>query len=404
MEIVSATDFARYSHRQLYDMLHAGQPKTMRAAADSWDAVGSRLHEQAGNLEQQLSRFRHQWRGGAAEQYQAMITDLAAGLRRTAEAAHAMRNLAHDSAEALIRAQATMPPPTEVPEVSAATLRLAGTPIQLGPGTSPELAARVATQQAEAVAAVRQQQQAAQVANASHARAVLIMEDLANRYRVAQASIPDSPAGQVPSGTPGADHPGSGATQSRPPLFGGMFTAGLAAASAAAAGRFAGTLPKIPDWARKPDPQTGLPAPGAGAEAAKLGAGAAAGGAGLAAGLGKLGGGGGGGLGKVAGAGGQGPQAAAGLAGAVGAAAAARGIAGAMGAAAGAAQGMAGGMPMMPMMPMGGGQGGDMGGGRRIPPWLVETEDVWGESSVITPQVIGEEPENRPEPPSSFRY
>jgi hypothetical protein len=37
--------------------------------------------------------------------------------------------------------------------------------------------------------------------------------------------------------------------------------------------------------------------------------------------------------------------------------------------------------------------GGDMGGGRRVPPWLVETEDVWGESSNVTPSVIGEEPD-----------
>jgi hypothetical protein len=44
-------------------------------------------------------------------------------------------------------------------------------------------------------------------------------------------------------------------------------------------------------------------------------------------------------------------------------------------------------------MPMSGMGGGDMGGGRRIPPWLVETEDVWGESSTVAPTVIGEEPD-----------
>jgi hypothetical protein len=37
---------------------------------------------------------------------------------------------------------------------------------------------------------------------------------------------------------------------------------------------------------------------------------------------------------------------------------------------------------------MGAGDGG-MDGARRIPPWLVETEDVWGESSVVAPTVIG---------------
>jgi hypothetical protein len=46
----------------------------------------------------------------------------------------------------------------------------------------------------------------------------------------------------------------------------------------------------------------------------------------------------------------------------------------------------------MPAMPYGmGGAADGMGSGRRVPPWLVETEDVWGESSIVTPAVIGEE-------------
>jgi hypothetical protein len=48
---------------------------------------------------------------------------------------------------------------------------------------------------------------------------------------------------------------------------------------------------------------------------------------------------------------------------------------------------------MMPFMPMGGmGDGGGMN--RRIPPWLVETESVFGGESVpVTPPVIGEIPD-----------
>lgn len=46
---------------------------------------------------------------------------------------------------------------------------------------------------------------------------------------------------------------------------------------------------------------------------------------------------------------------------------------------------------MMPMMPMGGGAAaGDQGGNRRVPAWLVETEDVWGESAAVAPGVIGD--------------
>ncbi|MGW5748897.1 WXG100 family type VII secretion target, partial [Amycolatopsis sp. NPDC003861] len=63
------------------------------------------------------------------------------------------------------------------------------------------------------------------------------------------------------------------------------------------------------------------------------------------------------------------------------------------GGAAGAAAASAakGAMPMMPMMPMGMGGGGDMGSGRRIPAWLVETENVWGQSAPVAPPVIGED-------------
>ncbi|MGK4597899.1 WXG100 family type VII secretion target, partial [Amycolatopsis sp. w19] len=68
------------------------------------------------------------------------------------------------------------------------------------------------------------------------------------------------------------------------------------------------------------------------------------------------------------------------------------GLAGGAAGAAGAAAAK-GAMPMMPMMPMGMGAGGDMGSGRRIPPWLVETENVWGQSSPVAPAVLGEEPE-----------
>jgi hypothetical protein len=64
---------------------------------------------------------------------------------------------------------------------------------------------------------------------------------------------------------------------------------------------------------------------------------------------------------------------------------------GALGAAVADAAGSKAMGPMMPMMPMNGAGANDMGGGRRIPPWLVETEDVWGESSAVAPSVIGED-------------
>jgi hypothetical protein len=190
----------------------------------------------------------------------------------------------------------------------------------------------------------------------------------------------------------------SGALPQQPqsPLFGDMFTAGVAAASAAVFGRFGSVIPKVPAFANKkngtgqngttnPDgstPQLGArTAAASGLNGTKL-AGAGAGGAALA-GLKGLGGG-------VGGVGGMSvaPSASPSLLGAVGTSGE---LAAAAGGAVGGAAANAAGMPMMPMMPMGGMGGGDMGGARRIPPWLVETEDVWGESSSVSPTVIGED-------------
>jgi hypothetical protein len=201
-----------------------------------------------------------------------------------------------------------------------------------------------------------------------------------------------NPAGPPTAGGPGIATPGSPATA---PLFSRVFTSGLAAAGAAVGGQFGGPLLKLP----KPGGSTNQPGTGTGTGTGAgkgLGVGAAA--AGLAAGgkLPGLGGGlGGAGLGG-AGLGGGGfgaaaqPVASPTLA---GGASSVTGSAGAAGLVAGgaAAQGKAAG-GFMPSMPYGAGGAADgMGSGRRVPPWLVETEDVWGESSMVAPAVIGEE-------------
>jgi uncharacterized protein YukE len=389
--IQGRTDFSRFNHRQLQSMLYSGKTTTLRAAAEWWDAVGARLHGQAGNLERQLDGFQHRWRGGAANQYQVMITDLSGGLRTLADTAYAMRDLANDEADALTAAQRAMPPPVDVPDLPAETLRLATLPIELDPAATPDTVARVRRQQADATAMVRYNQQATKASNAAHAEAIRVMNQLAERYVLAYESTPVTPSGRLTATSPDGPNP----------LFGNMFTAGLAAASAASAGRF-GELPQVPAFAA---PGSSAPPP-ASSEASlpsvddvvdpadagsEIGAGAGFGG----------GGGGGGGIGGVGGIdvpaappptahSGMvaGPGVAAGLA------------AGALGVAAGAAAGVGTGMtPMMPMMPMHPmNHGGDSAAARRVPPWLVETENVWGESAAIIPSVIGEEPSTDDEP------
>jgi hypothetical protein len=276
-----------------------------------------------------------------------------------------------------------MPVPVAVPDVPAPVVQLATVPVQVDPAASPDAVMRLRQQQAEAVAAMRARDSAAQASSAAHARAIAIMNELATHYDYAGARIPvgtPRPATRSPGSTVDNRDQLIGQRDGNP-LFGNMFTAGLAAASAAAAGRFGMTIPQVPIWAQKK------------AEAEKETAEAV-----TTPELDSFGGGGGGGIGGGGSIGGLGsigstgpaPAAHAGMIGAPGGSSgmAAGAIGGAAGAAVGTGMGM---MPMMPMMPMGGGMHGDVGGGRRIPPWLVETEEIWGERTVVAPPVIGDD-------------
>ncbi|MBN6041750.1 WXG100 family type VII secretion target [Amycolatopsis sp. 195334CR] len=425
------TNFGSFSHQQLYAMLHAGDAGSARAAAEKWRAAGFGLFEQADNLMSQLTEFDGHWTGGAADKYKIMIDDLVGGIRKVGQTAVSMRHLLEDAADELDTAKAEMPPPVNVPEVSPADLSLAVNPPLLPADASPELMQAAAQRRATAIGNVEAQQQASNAANAAHSKAIQVMTNLAGDYTAAEESIPASPNAAappvLPPGSPGGGSSGGGApvapppggvsvvpgapptlpgdgTQPMPmptdqgkpssPLFGNMFTAGLAAASAAAFGRFGSIMPKVPPWAGgKKEGEEKPPGEGTG----KLGdgfggGGTGGGGGGVPIGGGSVGGLGGGGIGGVdVGGVGDGAAAAPGMAGSGSAAPGLSGLAGGAAGAAGAAaaKGM---MPMMPFMPMGMGAG-DMGSGRRIPPWLVETEDVWGESSVVAPSVIGEEPD-----------
>jgi uncharacterized protein YukE len=440
MTDIAHTNFAAYTHQQLYAMLQAGDPNSAQAAADQWNSTAIGLHEQAGNLSKELSDFSGSWTGGAADQYQKMITDLVGGIRKVAQTAQGMQHLLEDASDALVKAKTEMPPPVSVPDVSPTDVALAVNPPMLPPDASQATMVAAAQQRQQAITNVEAQQQASNAAGSAHAKAIVVMSRLATNYTTAEDSIPVSPNAATPPppppaagggassggvaghsltgagtvvGTPVGAHPlpvggttppgtlgtpGAGApATSGNPLFGDMFTAGLAAASAAAFGRFGSIMPKVPGWVNGKNPDDKKEA----APGTKLGGGAGT--AGTAGGTGggvPVGGGNvpslGGGGGIPAGGGltgpGNAPAAHSGLAGDGGASNVLSGLAGGAAGAAGAAAKSA--MPMMPMMPMGGmGAGGDLGSGRRIPAWLVETENVWGQQAPVAPSVIGEDPE-----------
>ena len=425
------TNFGQYNHQQLYSMLYAGDPNTARTAANGWDSTGNALHSQANTLESQLSGFQGNWQGGAADQYTTMVNDLIGGIRKVADTAYTMRNLANNAADAQDTARAEMPQPVDVPTVPAATMSLASAPIQVDATTPAAVVAQMQQARAQAVAAVQNQQQVSAAADAAHMQAVQVMTNLAGNYVSTQDDIPPAPDAQVapsiPQNTGGIDGGSSsgitpittnltsfdtglpttttttGTTtptdQSLPtdaaaveqdsPLFGNMFTAGVAAASAAVFGRFGSIIPKVPGFVgkNKNGDSEGSSSDGstpklgdrtAALDAAKLGGGA--GGIGGAGALKSTAiGGGAGGAGSFSGNLLSGTNSAGALESGVAAAGSAAGSTGSA-------------SPMMPMMPMSGMGGSDMGGGRRIPPWLMETEDVWNESSPVSPSVIGEDP------------
>lgn len=415
------TDFSGYTLEQLNQMLDQSSPASAVNAAQMWESAGNLLHEQAQNLEIRLSSLGPSWRGSAAADYQRMITDLIGGIKTVGDTAFQMRDVMYSAADALDTARAQMPPPVDVPSVSPATVAMATTPVQVPAGASPQAVAQLQQQQAAAVQAVQQQQTAVAAAASAQAKAVAVMQALAGSYRAAQDSIPPSPAATVPAAHgPGpsgvASTPGSaglppapattldasspagtmpGATQSGPaamvggtggqpaPLFGNMFTVGLAAVAAVAAGRFGSLMPSVPAFARRRQGRNGNGQPGGGtpqlgaAAAAGAWPGAAAATAGLSAGA------------ATAGPGAAAPTAGPGMAGASPGQLTDLAASNAAGAAAG---GPAGGEPVMPMMPMGGMAGaglGNTGGARRTPPWLVQTQDVWGESVPAAPGLIG---------------
>lgn len=449
------TDFSQYTLPQLSQMLFESDPATGTTTAQTWDATGKMLHEQASNLEGRLRHFDGEWTGTASDEYKRMVTDLIGGLRKVADTSLQMRDLTYDAVDSLKAARAAMPAPVDVPVVPPATLALATTPLPIDASTSPAAAAQMQADQARAVSAVQAQQNAISAADSAHAQAVAVMRTLADSYVVAQDRFPPTPGGAAPAvngtgpgtgvgpngtpimlttngvpimtqntnpnGAPGV--PGGptvpGQNQGSSSLFGDMFTVGLAAAAAAAGGSFAGgsgsgtgsgsggligTAGGMGTQNTQTTAITGklTPVANPNAKAADADKHAAVDAAGVLGSRflanklgGKFGGGGGGGvsLGSVN----ADPNAAkaAADAAAQNLTAAETSVAndftgGALGAG-GAAAAAAGRGGMMPMMPMSGMAGAGMGGdaNRRIPAWLVETEDVWGASAPVSPGVIG---------------
>ena len=395
----SVTDFSGYTLVQLNQMLDQSNPASCRNAAQAWGSVGNLVYEQAGNLESRLRSVAAAWSGTASAEYKQMMTALISGMRRVAETAFQMRDVMYYALDALNTARAELPAPVDMPAVSPASLAVATTPFRIGPNTPPHVAAQLQQRHTTAVQAVQRQQRAAAAASAAHAQAITVMQELAGCYVAAQDAIPLSPAAAglavAASAQPAAPARASAAAalsgSSGSPATAQLSAAArsgtaTAAAAAAAAGRFGSLMPALPAFAR---PQLGLtgdarPA----ADASRLGAGtvpAVRGAAvrGMAAAAA------GGWPGTAVGGTGAQPTAGPGMGGADPGPVASPAGGNAGGAAASSVSGSETTMPVMPMSGLAGAGLRNAGGSRRNPSWLVETQDVWGESFPAAPGLIG---------------
>lgn len=410
------TDFSGYTLVQLNQMLGQSNPASCLSAAQGWNSVGKLLHEQASSLESRLRSSDAGWSGTAAAEYKQMMADLVGGIRKVADTAFRTRDAMYYALDALNTARAEMPAPVDVPVVAPATVALAAAPVRAAAGTSPLVVAQLQQQHAIAMQAVQQQQRAVATASAARAKAVAVMQALVVSYVAAQdvilpspgaallapgslqpaattagpASITSSASGSLLAASQSATTQSgtaaiAGASDSQSnPVFGDMFTIGLAVAAAAAVGRFGALMPAVPGFAKgqqggkKARGQRGRKSKAQAGGTPQLGGGIAAGGAASA---------------TVAGAVAAPPSAGPGMGGADPGSLVGLAADNAAGAAIGASGGQSA-MPMMPMMPMGGmaraGLGGAGSVGRRNPPWLVETHDVWGESFPAAPGLIGD--------------
>ncbi|MEO6703141.1 MAG: WXG100 family type VII secretion target, partial [Jatrophihabitantaceae bacterium] len=305
------TDFNSHSHQELYQMLYASDPASIREAAAAWQSTGRMLADQAQQLKHRLVSFSQMWQGAAADEYQVMITDLANGLDKVGTGALAMNDLMASSAESLDKARAAMPPPSTVPDLDPQVVAAATAPPPAEIAMMPGAQAQFAASQQQAQQAVLAHQAQVDAAHSAQTQAAVVMHNLATEYGSTEDSVPAAPesvstgptslpadgsSGLTPVGVQGtgtglnpAGLPldGSGVSGTAPsasvpnsPLFGHMFTAGLAAASAAASGRFGSVMPRLPGFlsGKKKDgsPAGSSAAAGVAARAAALRAAAAA--------------------------------------------------------------------------------------------------------------------------------
>jgi uncharacterized protein YukE len=107
---VVLTPFAGIPDEQLLVMLHRGGPAAVRDMAAGWDRLSATLDNAAESMLAGYRTMSPMWTGAAAEHYGTSISKLVTATRRVSQLAAGVRDLVHDSADALELAQRMFPP------------------------------------------------------------------------------------------------------------------------------------------------------------------------------------------------------------------------------------------------------------------------------------------------------
>jgi uncharacterized protein YukE len=137
------TPFGEIPDEQLAVMLHRGDPELVRATAAAWGRVAVLLEDSAERIAADHRVLAPTWTGRIAERYAQTVAGTATAARRAARRAAAVRDVLHDAAEALERAQRAAGAPVPAPPRPPGLLEaLAGDEVHAVPDLLAAAAAR----------------------------------------------------------------------------------------------------------------------------------------------------------------------------------------------------------------------------------------------------------------------
>lgn len=106
---MTATPFATIPDDRLAVMLHRGDPALVRGVAAAWGRLSVLLEDAAEQVAADHRALVPTWTGYTAERYAVSVAEIGALARGVARRAAAVRDVLHDAADALERAQRAVP-------------------------------------------------------------------------------------------------------------------------------------------------------------------------------------------------------------------------------------------------------------------------------------------------------